>query len=770
MDRFHLPMKVSAKLMAAEINSDEFMSKSSAPRKNKNKRRKLSRHPQNLLLASSALLCMITQSADANEPTTPRMEAANPEITVFASPDDYKALAGSGAYLSSADLAKFEDPDINSMLEEIPGLYIQEEDGYGLRPNIGMRAALSDRTAKVTLMEDGILIAPAPYAQPSAYYFPRAARMQGIEVVKGPASIRVGPYTTGGAINMISTQIPTDAKGIAKLRIGTDGHADLHLNYGATVGNWGYLLETSQETSDGFKKLPNGANTGFDIGAVLGKLRYTTNAGNQYIEFKYEYSDEVSDETYFGLTDADFAADPFQRYAGTQRDEMDNEHWQTVLTHNYKFSSGATLKTQLYQTWFDRNWYKLSKVGGSGFSAATRDASLFGVLKGDNSAAECLAAPNSANCSATDLAVKANNRQYETRGIQTQLNFSAGIHEIEIGFRDHMDEMTRIQWEDDYYMSGGTMELYRAGVPGASGGSNNRFEEAKATAYYIYDSIELGNLTLTPGIRREDIKGKRVKRLTNETSHSTSVGETLLGIGATYQLSDNLLLVGGVNEGFSATGVTKNEAETSKNYEAGIRYNDGDKKLEIVGFLTDFDNMIATCTVSSGCLNEGDTYDAGAVEVMGLELLAATILSSGGYEFPLQLSYTYTDTEFQTAFSASLYELWGEVQSGDALPYVPEHQLGLSLGTNIGNWELNTRVKYKSKQRTTAGQGPIDATDSIGSFFVTDISASRAITRNMNLNLYINNLLDTEYEVSRHPDGLRPGAPRSLALGISTIF
>jgi Fe(3+) dicitrate transport protein len=94
----------------------------------------------------------------------------------------------------------------------------------------------------------------------------------------------------------------------------------------------------------------------------------------------------------------------------------------------------------------------------------------------------------------------------------------------------------------------------------------------------------------------------------------------------------------------------------------------------------------------------------------------------------------------------------------------------LSLGTNIGNWELNTRVKYKSKQRTTAGQGPIDATDSIGSFFVTDISASRAITRNMNLNLYINNLLDAEYEVSRHPDGLRPGAPRSLALGISTIF
>ena len=188
---------------------------------------------------------------------------ALPELTVFGTPDEYQRLPGSGTLLSSTNLEKFEDADINSMLEEVPGLYIQEEDGFGLRPNIGMRAALSDRSAKVTVMEDGILIAPAPYAQPSAYYFPRASRMHAVEVVKGPSSVRFGPYTTGGAINLISTPVPTEREGTVKLRLGSDGQHDLHTNYGATSGNWGYLVETIQEQHDGFKELPNGADTGY---------------------------------------------------------------------------------------------------------------------------------------------------------------------------------------------------------------------------------------------------------------------------------------------------------------------------------------------------------------------------------------------------------------------------------------------------------------------------------------------------------------------------
>ena len=100
------------------------------------------------------------------------------------------------------------DTDIHKILSAVPGVYFRTEDGYGLRPNISIRGTSIDRSAKITLMEDGILVAPAPYTSSSAYYFSTTGRINSVEVLKGPSSISQGPSTIGGAINMISTPIP----------------------------------------------------------------------------------------------------------------------------------------------------------------------------------------------------------------------------------------------------------------------------------------------------------------------------------------------------------------------------------------------------------------------------------------------------------------------------------------------------------------------------------------------------------------------------------
>jgi Fe(3+) dicitrate transport protein len=90
-------------------------------------------------------------------------------------------------------LEVFEHDDVQRVLKQsVPGVYVREEDGFGLRPNIGLRGASSDRSSKVTLMEDGVLFGPAPYSAPAAYYFPMTTRLAGLEVFKGPASIRAG--------------------------------------------------------------------------------------------------------------------------------------------------------------------------------------------------------------------------------------------------------------------------------------------------------------------------------------------------------------------------------------------------------------------------------------------------------------------------------------------------------------------------------------------------------------------------------------------------
>ena len=103
-------------------------------------------------------------------------------ISIFGQSQQLNTETGSAYYLNEEQLEQFEFDDIHRILQTVPGVYIREEDGYGLRPNIGLRGATTERSSKITIMEVGILIAPAPYAAPAAYYFPNSARMTGIEV------------------------------------------------------------------------------------------------------------------------------------------------------------------------------------------------------------------------------------------------------------------------------------------------------------------------------------------------------------------------------------------------------------------------------------------------------------------------------------------------------------------------------------------------------------------------------------------------------------
>ena len=46
--------------------------------------------------------------------------------------------------------------------------------------------------------------------------------MNAIEVLKGPAAITQGPYTTGGAVNLVTTPIPDERRGMLRGEYGSD--------------------------------------------------------------------------------------------------------------------------------------------------------------------------------------------------------------------------------------------------------------------------------------------------------------------------------------------------------------------------------------------------------------------------------------------------------------------------------------------------------------------------------------------------------------------
>ena len=189
---------------------------------------------------------LISQNSDqiiVNDSITNLDEVIIKSNTILGNKFVARNRTGAAYYLSTDELADFNYTDINRALNKISGVNFYEEDGFGLRPNISIRGTSPERSSKIAIMEDGILISPAPYSASSAYYFPSVARMQAVEVLKGSSQIQYGPYTTGGAINFVSTEIPKSFQGKISSSYGSFNTGQTYSTVGSSNGNFGYMIE-----------------------------------------------------------------------------------------------------------------------------------------------------------------------------------------------------------------------------------------------------------------------------------------------------------------------------------------------------------------------------------------------------------------------------------------------------------------------------------------------------------------------------------------------
>ncbi len=694
-----------------------------------------------------------------------------------------ESMPGSAHFISPMELERFDHGDVARVLRSIPGVNIQEEDGYGLRPNVGLRGTGSERSSKITVMEDGVLVAPAPYAAPAAYYFPTVGRMQAVEVRKGSSQIKYGPYTTGGALNLVSTQIPRQLSGRFDLLAGDDNSRIIRTNIGDSFDHFGYLLETYQASSDGFKQLDGGGDTGFDKRDYLGKIRLSTGPGArlfQAVTLKAGYTDETSDETYLGLTDGDFAATPRRRYAASQRDRMDAEHSQFVVRHVVRPTARVDVTTTAYRTRFSRNWYKLDAVRAAENAAAV---SIGRVLSqpADFAAEVAILEGRSAGHDAA-LDVKANNRDYRAQGIQAIVGLDLPNrtvrHDLELGIRVHEDEMDRFQWVDSYRMTDGTMVRTIEGPPGTE---SNRIERATATSGYLQYRLVMGRVTAIPGIRYERVSLRRLDYGRNDVSRtgadlatrSNTVGAWIPGVGVDVDLLGGLHAFAGVHRGFAPPDSRDGtRPESSVNYELGGRLLRGLARAEAVAFFTDYSNLLGSDLAASGGGGTTDQFNGGDVHVYGLELSAAYdlgILSRRGFSVPLRFGYTFTSAQFQNSFESD-FEPWGTVAAGDNLPYVPRHQFSGSMGLETLRFNADVSVQYSGRMRTNAGTGDYLASEATDEHLTIDVAAGYRVSRRARIVARVLNITDSDYIAARRPAGIRPGLPRRIAIGIKTTL
>ena len=709
------------------------------------------------------------------------------EVTILGSQEAARKIPGSAHFIGEEQLRQFAYSDVQRIVREVPGVSLQIEDGYGLRPNIGIRGVATERSGRITLLEDNVLIAPAPYSAPSAYYFPTMGRIAAVEVVKGPAAITQGPYTIGGALNMVSTPIPMETEGNLLTEVGEDSTYRVHAKYGGrSDSGFGFLLEAHQWQSDGFQTIDRSSNnTGLDVSDFTAKLSYAPNGSPHAVELKLQLANQDSNQSYLGLTDADFAGDAMRRYGLSELDNIETEHEQVILRYSFDVSANLSLSATAYNNTHYRNWFKTEGIDlqGSASEADYSRTSWANVINAVNAgtaidgvSAEQLQGilDGSVDTAAGSLQLRSNNRDYFSRGIQFggswDGDFGGAMHSLRFGLRLHEDEEDRFQRNDAYSQTNGKIAL---DYLGSAGGAGNRVQSAQALAFFVHDEISVGNWTLSPGLRYEDIDQDRVRytggaarNFRDSRKNSTQVW--LPGLGVSYQLTANWSLLGGAHKGFTApTNSPGVDEEVAINYELGARFQDGSLSAEVIGFLSDYDNLLGQCTASSGsdCVI-GDAFNGDAATVAGLEaLLSADLSPNSAYRLPLTLSYTRIDGEFDTAIADT--DFFGTVEAGDPLPYLPENQLRVALGVEAGRWATYLSANYVDDVCVRASCEEFERTDDS---LTIDVSASYQLSAALNLFARAENLTNTHDIMGRQPYGARPNKERTLSAGLRFDF
>ena len=706
------------------------------------------------------------------------------KISIIGDAERISRVSGSAHRVQEKELEEQNYDDVHRVLKQVPGVYVRDEDGLGLRPNIGLRGANSDRSAKITLMEDGVLMAPAPYSAPAAYYFPLTTRLTTVEVFKGPASIQYGPNTIGGALNMVTRSVPLQGhQGALDTSWGSYNTAKAHAHYGWGNERFGFILEGIQLQSDGFKEIDRGGDAGFLKREAMVKIRVNSNPNAEIfhqLNVKLGWSDEISNETYLGLTEVDFNADPYRRYATSRLAEMTWGRAQGKIDYTLSMGDNWEMKVTGYHHRFSRAWEKLNGFNNGQVTfedvladpTSSRNRTFYDVLTGASPSLDA----------SERLILGLNDRSYVSQGVQAQTQWRTSgegwKNQLQVGTRLHSDWIRRDHTERLVAVNTPQDPAGLLTIEGERQPTLQNRGEAVALSGFIFDELRLGDRwRVTPGVRLEyyetqltllDASGK----VTEGTDWAL-----LPGVGGWYTLSDHWGLLAGVHRGFAplSLGQTgRSDPEVSTNYELGTRWQYENLRGELIGFYNDYQNLVGTCTQSAGCQVDqlDEQFNAGSAQVLGLEWLTQIQERLGGWGLMnAALTYTYTRGRFVDSFTSGFAQ-WGEVEAGDALPYVPEHQLNLRVSLSDAAERYGVGVSYTYVSPMLDAAGSFGARDQleIPAQHVVDANAYVNVIDSLRLYLTVDNALNQAYQASNRPFGIRPGKPLLIQTGARYRF
>lgn len=582
--------------------------------------------------------------------------------SIAGTPEIVSRTPGSVSIVDSAALNESKVVGFEEALRKMTGVYARPEEGFSLRPNIGIRGLNPARSTKVLLLEDGVPLAYAPYGDNASYYHPPVDRFDSIEVVKGSGQIAWGPNTVGGVVNYVTPAIPGKSAGMLSLTGGNRDYFNGHLRYGGTWNGTGLLFDAVRKQGEGARDNVRSGLSDYNF-KILTPL-----SPKQALAFKANYYTEDSRLTYSGLRLAEWETDP--RWNPFRNDHFYGDRWGASAAHSAALQPNLILTTTVYGSVFHRNWWRQSSNSG----------------QRPNDAADPVCA-GMANLNTT-CGIEGRLRRYYTWGVdpRTRWNYSFfGVRsELDAGVRAHYETQERVQMNGNY--------------PTSRTGSVVEDNQRRAQAYsgYVQNRFFFGNFTVTPGIRLEHIRYQRTNRLFDSgrgATGSTTLTRAIPGIGAAWTPKSAITIFAGVHRGFSPPrtediigntgGFVELDPELSWNYEAGIRARISRHfSLESTFFRMDYQNQIIAASLAGGIgsalTSAGQTLHQGG-EFSG-RYDVRNVLGSGNSLY-LRGAWTWIPTSQFEGLRYSNVAGSGTVQiTGNRLPYSPGSLLNATAG------------------------------------------------------------------------------------------
>lgn len=685
-----------------------------------------------------ATLSTLAAHAGAVQPTSEPM-AVMPRVDVIGGIENLPNIAGAGEIVDRESLEASHVLTVNEALRKVPGVNVRDEEGFGLRPNIGMRGLNPTRSTKITLLEDGIPLAYAPYGDNASYYHPMIDRYERIEVLKGAGSMLFGPQTVGGVINYITPAPRQEFGGYVQAAAGNRDYRNAKIN----LGGKGLLFDYTRKQGDGARDNMEHALDDLNLKYVIGI------GSNQALTLRANYYQEDSTITYSGLTQAEFdrlGAD----YNPFENDKFDTERKGVSATHEIDFGGGAALLTNLYYSQFDRDWWRQASNSQDGQCGPAFNAARLAGTPVD---------PDTCN------SVQGRLRSYYTWGVEPRVTLAHGMGEFQAGVKAHFEEQDRKQIN-------GTSPRARSGRL-----AEDNLRETTAYSAFVANRFDLGRFAVTPIVRYEHIEADRKNRLTGAKG-STSLTETSPGIGVTWNPSPTLTVFSSLHKGFAPPRVedlinnnatfTDVDHEESTNFELGLRAQPAPwASLQAAYFRNDYQNLIAVGSIAGG----STPLSQGKALFEGLELSLRADHRNGLFG---RLAYTWLPTaEQKTAFRNVANQAVVGVE-GNRQPYAPKHTLTAAAGYGIGAFRGELEAQYVGRQYSdfanTDTPSANGQTGEIDAYTVWNAALNYELQpKKTNLFLAVKNLTDKTYIVDR-TRGIQVGMPRLVQVGVKYAF